>query len=123
MRTVTEGQFLSKRNDIAAAGFTPAPCARLIVVGGGSVNNHLLTLISNVFGMDVYRMSSGNAAARGAALLAYADVKGVEKMREMVKRTEIELVAKKNSETYEKYCCMRGMYVNVQDQHRKYMEK
>ena len=58
-------------------------------------------------------MSSGNAAARGAALLAYLDLKGVEKIREMVKRTEIELVANKNFEIYEKYCSMRGMYVKA----------
>ncbi|KAL5271720.1 hypothetical protein ACHWQZ_G000057 [Mnemiopsis leidyi] len=115
VRTVTKGQFLSKRNDIAAAGFSPSRAARLIVVGGGSVNNTLLTLISNVFGMDVYRMSSGNAAARGAALLAYADVKGVESMRELVRRTEIELVAKTDLSEHEKYCGLRETYVKLQE--------
>ena len=119
VRTVTEGQFLGKRHDITAAGFTPTPHTRLIVAGGGSVNDTLLTLISNVFGMDVYRASSGNAAARGAALLAFAGVHGLERMEELASRDEFELVSKANHQLYETYGGMREKYVDLQ---KRYLE-
>ena len=70
-----------------------------------------------MFGVDVYRGCSANAAARGAALLAFAGVNGLERMEELVRETEYELVSKTNPELYQAYCGMRASYVDLQKEY------
>ena len=43
----------------------------IIVTGVDATNRALLQVMSNVFGVDVYRLDVANAAALGAALRAY----------------------------------------------------
>lgn len=48
-----EGQFLSKRAHAERFGM-PSPPIRIIATGGASANDNILSLISSIFGCDVY---------------------------------------------------------------------
>lgn len=69
VRGLVEGQMMAMANH--AADVTTGPIERIIATGGGATNRALLQVMANVFGVDVYRLDVGNAAALGAALRAY----------------------------------------------------
>jgi xylulokinase len=69
VRGLIEGQMMAMANH--AADVTSDPIDRIIATGGAAVNRALLQVMANVFGIDVYRLDSGNAAALGAALRAF----------------------------------------------------
>ena len=114
--TVTEGQFLSKSHDVECAGFISSNNSRLIVVGGGSVNSTLSSVISNIFGMDVYRADIANIAARGGAYLAFACVNGIEALRDNIKEKapKLELVCRTEKEKHEMYRKKKEKYAMLQ---------
>jgi xylulokinase len=53
VRALIEGQFLSKRAHTERFGM-PSPPLRIIATGGASANENILSLISAIFGCDVY---------------------------------------------------------------------
>lgn len=53
VRALIEGQFLSKRAHTERFGM-PSPPIRIIATGGASANENILSLISAIFGCDVY---------------------------------------------------------------------
>jgi xylulokinase len=69
VRGLIEGQMMAIANH--AADVTTAPIERIIATGGAATNRAILQVMANVFGVDVYRLDVGNAAALGAALRAY----------------------------------------------------
>lgn len=61
VRALIEGQFLSKRAHAERFGM-PSPPIRIIATGGASANDNILSLISSIFGCDVYTVQRpGNA--------------------------------------------------------------
>lgn len=66
-RAVLEGQFLSMRLHAAAVGIHPAS---ILATGGASVDPTVLRILSDVFGVAVYRGDVPNSAAVGAAYRA-----------------------------------------------------
>ena len=69
VRGVVEGQLMAMANHAAQA--IAAPIDRIVVTGAEAGNHALLQVMANVFGVDVYWLEVGNAAALGAALRAY----------------------------------------------------
>lgn len=67
VRAVVEGQFLSMRLHCGNIGLKPT---RIIATGGASVNKHILQVMADVFGRQVFTISQQNSAALGAALRA-----------------------------------------------------
>ena len=65
VRALVEGQLM------AMANHAPQPIDRIIVTGAEAASHPLLQVMANVFGVDVYWLEVGNAAALGAALRAY----------------------------------------------------
>ena len=75
VRGLIEGQMMAMANHAGplAAGRLGegGPIDRIIVTGAESANRALLQVMSNVFGVDVYRLDVEHPAALGAALRAY----------------------------------------------------
>jgi len=69
IRGLIEGQMMAIANH--AASVSRIPIDRIIATGGAAVNRAILQVMSNVFGVDVYRLDVENSAALGAALRAY----------------------------------------------------
>lgn len=69
MRGLIEGQMMAMANHAQALG--GAPIEKLIATGGAATNRAILQVMANVFGVEVYRLDTGHAAALGAALRAY----------------------------------------------------
>ncbi|EOA13158.1 hypothetical protein CARUB_v10026177mg [Capsella rubella] len=69
VRALIEGQFLSKRAHTERFGM-PSPPIRIIATGGASANENILSLISAIFGCDVYTVQRPDSASLGAALRA-----------------------------------------------------
>ncbi|XP_009149941.1 xylulose kinase 2 [Brassica rapa] len=69
VRALIEGQFLSKRAHAERFGM-PSPPIRIIATGGASANDNILSLISSIFGCDVYTVQRPDSASLGAALRA-----------------------------------------------------
>ncbi|KAJ0248356.1 hypothetical protein HA466_0154640 [Hirschfeldia incana] len=69
VRALIEGQFLSKRAHAERFGM-PSPPIRIIATGGASANENILSLISSIFGCDVYTVQRPDSASLGAALRA-----------------------------------------------------
>ena len=118
VRTVTEGQFLSKLCDIECAGFISSHSSRLIVVGGGSVNTAILSIVSDIFGMDVYRTEYTNIAARGGAYLAFSSVNGIQALKDVIidNAPKLNLVCHPDEENHKMYIEMKHKYAVVQEE-------
>ena len=117
IRTVTEGQFLGKAAAICKAGFIAKPDSKLIVVGGGSVNNTLVSLCCDIFGIDAYQASeSSSIAAVGGAYISYADVNGMDKLSRVIseKSDRLEFVCSPNKEKHEVYKTMSERYSELE---------
>ncbi|CAN8324315.1 unnamed protein product [Cochlearia groenlandica] len=69
VRALVESQFLSKRGHAERFGM-PSPPIRIIATGGASANENILTIISAIFGCDVYTVQRPDSASLGAALRA-----------------------------------------------------
>uniref|UniRef100_A0A1J3CM20 Xylulose kinase n=1 Tax=Noccaea caerulescens TaxID=107243 RepID=A0A1J3CM20_NOCCA len=69
VRAVIEGQILSKRAHAERFGMPSPPC-RIVATGGASANENILSLISAIFGCDVYTVQRPDSASLGAALRA-----------------------------------------------------
>jgi xylulokinase len=67
VRAVVEGQFLSMRLHAANVGIRPK---RILATGGGSANEAILKVVSQVFGVPVYVGDATSSAAFGAAYRA-----------------------------------------------------
>ena len=79
VRALVEGQLMAMANHLGDLSSTLVPRSlgeggpidRIIVTGAEAGNHALLQVMANVFGVDVYWLEVGNAAALGAALRAY----------------------------------------------------
>jgi xylulokinase len=68
VRAVVEGQFLSMR--LHAANIGMKHFVRILVTGGGSSNENICKVISDVFGVPVFKAETTNSASLGAAYRA-----------------------------------------------------
>jgi xylulokinase len=67
-RAIIESQAMSYKHHAKLLGLDQA--SSIVVTGGGSTNKQILQIIADVFEMDVYRSSTANTAASGAAIRA-----------------------------------------------------
>lgn len=79
VRALIEGQFLSKRAHAERFGM-PSPPIRIIATGGASANENILSMISAIFGCDVYTVQRpGNSyyiRTSCSSFLAYSLIVG-----------------------------------------------
>jgi sugar (pentulose or hexulose) kinase len=69
VRGLIEGQLMAIANHVEAlAGVT---AEKVIASGDAAAERAVLQVMANIFGADVYRLTTGNSAALGAALRAY----------------------------------------------------
>ena len=69
VRAVVEGQMMAIANHSAA--ITAGGLTRIVATGGASVNDALLQVMADVFGVPVDRLNLDNTACLGAALRAF----------------------------------------------------
>lgn len=69
VRAVVEGQMMAMANHSAA--ITAGGLTRIVATGGASVNDALLQVMADVFGVPVDRLNLDNTACLGAALRAF----------------------------------------------------
>jgi xylulokinase len=69
VRAVVEGQMMAIANH--SAGITAGGLTRIVATGGASVNDALLQVMADVFGVPVDRLNLDNTACLGAALRAF----------------------------------------------------
>ncbi|XP_047267035.1 xylulose kinase 2-like isoform X3 [Capsicum annuum] len=69
VRALIEGQLLSMRAHAERLGM-PSPPKKIIATGGASANDHILRMISSIFGCNVYTVQKPDSASLGAALRA-----------------------------------------------------
>ncbi|KAI8981105.1 hypothetical protein BDB01DRAFT_860536 [Pilobolus umbonatus] len=67
IRAIVESQFMSMKIRLQRMG---GSSKRILVSGGGAQNNSILQIMSNVFGLPVYKSDGVNSASLGGALLA-----------------------------------------------------
>jgi xylulokinase len=77
-RAVAEGQCLSMRLHGSNIGFSPK---RILATGGASVDDELLRILSNVFGVPVYVAEKSDSASLGAAYRALHGLRCVQQDR------------------------------------------
>jgi len=72
VRALVEGQMMAKRIHAENMGFNIGENkdVRILVTGGGSVNQSILQIIADVFNTNVFTMSAPNSAALGGAYRA-----------------------------------------------------
>ena len=68
VRAVVEGQMMAMANHSAAI---TGDLKRIVATGGASVNDAVLQVMADVFGVPVDRLAVGNSACLGAALRAF----------------------------------------------------
>jgi xylulokinase len=68
VRGLIEGQLMAMANHVQHAGLLPE---KVIASGDAAAERAVLQVMANIFGGDVYRLTSENSGALGAALRAY----------------------------------------------------
>jgi len=79
VRALIEGQFVAKRIHYENMGFVVSEDTRIIVTGGGSANEAILQVISDIFNAPVYTQADSNSAALGGAYRALHSSRGGER--------------------------------------------
>ncbi|XP_065648659.1 xylulose kinase isoform X2 [Hydra vulgaris] len=77
VRAVLEGQFLIRRYYAEKYGFAIGPTTRIIATGGASNNTSILQVLSDVFGVPVYRIKEESNSACLGCIYRCARVKKV----------------------------------------------
>ena len=120
VRTVIEGQFLSKTNHINKTGIEWTEGCKMVVVGGGSVNDTLLQTICDIFNIPVYRSNSTNMAALGGAYLGFLANNSRDTLERKLRDIEqLTLVCTPNIGNVKKY---KSMLVKYQDMENKLLK-
>uniref|UniRef100_A0A8C4WT08 Xylulose kinase n=1 Tax=Eptatretus burgeri TaxID=7764 RepID=A0A8C4WT08_EPTBU len=70
IRSLIEGQFLSKRIHAEKLGYCLMPQSRILATGGASCNADILQVLADVFEVPVYTLETTNSACLGAAYQA-----------------------------------------------------
>ncbi|CAL8086668.1 unnamed protein product [Calicophoron daubneyi] len=70
IRALIESQLLRNRIFLSCLGTNTDSINKIIVTGGGSLNQAILDVIAGVFGADVYTVDNPDSAALGAAFRA-----------------------------------------------------
>uniref|UniRef100_UPI00359024EB xylulose kinase isoform X4 n=1 Tax=Myxine glutinosa TaxID=7769 RepID=UPI00359024EB len=70
IRSLIEGQFLSKRIHAEKLGYCLLPQSRILATGGASCNADILQVLADVFDVPVYTLETTNSACLGAAYQA-----------------------------------------------------
>ncbi|KAJ8654623.1 hypothetical protein O0I10_009674 [Lichtheimia ornata] len=105
VRAIVESQFLSMR--IRLQRMTTVESKRILATGGAAANHEILKILSNVFGLPVYKQKGMNSASLGGSLLAkYGTLHGKAAFQDMMKQQqadEPELICEPDLETTQQY--------------------
>ncbi|KAG1054122.1 hypothetical protein G6F43_003842 [Rhizopus delemar] len=92
VKAIVESQFLSMKIRLERMG---GNTKRILASGGAAANRTILQLLSDVFGLPVYRQKGMNGASLGGALLAKFGTNKYKSLEEMMKEhslNDLELV-------------------------------
>ncbi|KAK1875379.1 Xylulose kinase [Dissostichus eleginoides] len=70
VRSLVEGQFLSRRLHAERLGYSIIPGTRVLATGGASSNKDILQVLSDVFNAPVFTLDVSNSACLGSAYRA-----------------------------------------------------
>lgn len=116
VRAIVESQFLSMR--IRLQRMTTTKMSRILATGGAAANTKLLQVLSNVFGLPVYKQKGMNSASLGGALLAKYGVLGGGSFEAMMKQQaqdEPELVCSPDLDKTQHYGTLIEDYVCLEN--------
>lgn len=132
IRCMIESQFLSMRTRLErvmmASGdnggdkATPRGLQRILATGGAAANHTLLQVLSNVFGVPVFKQQEGsNSASLGGALLAkYGTVSDVMTFDAMVKEyqrqgDQLELICRPDRSITTHYTELLAEFIRLEN--------
>ncbi|CAO3577974.1 unnamed protein product [Absidia cylindrospora] len=128
IRCMIESQFLSMRVRLermmggANSSNQSQTLKRILATGGASANHSLLQILSNVFGVSIYKNQEGsNSASLGGALLAkYGTLSKTTTFDDMVKQhqrpnNELELICQPDLLATSHYTSLLDEYIRLED--------
>lgn len=118
VRAIVESQFMSMR--IRLQRMTTVESKRILATGGAAANHEILKILSNVFGLPVYKQKGMNSASLGGSLLAkYGTLHGKTSFQDMMKQQqadEPELVCEPDLESTKQYAARVEEYNRLEKQ-------
>ncbi|KAI9363198.1 hypothetical protein BD770DRAFT_424888 [Pilaira anomala] len=117
VKAIVESQFMSMCIRLERMGGNTMK--RLLASGGAAANKDILQLLSNVFGLPVYRQKGMNGASLGGALLAkFGTVQNTsfEKMMDEHPSAGLELICEPNLHATEKYHLLKKQFTDLEKQ-------
>ncbi|KAL0095031.1 hypothetical protein J3Q64DRAFT_1091378 [Phycomyces blakesleeanus] len=115
VRAILESQFLSMRIRLGRMTHD-GKMKRLLATGGAAANPHILQVLSDVFGVPVYKQKGMNSASLGGALLAKYGTLDKRSFEDMMKNhtTEPELVCNPDSKETAYYDTKLEEYIRLE---------
>lgn len=117
VKAIVESQFMSMCIRLERMGGNSMK--RVLASGGAAANKDILQLLSNVFGLPVYRQKGMNGASLGGALLAkFGTVQNTsfEKMMDEHPSAGLELICEPNLHATEKYHLLKKQFTDLEKQ-------
>lgn len=114
VKAIVESQFLSMKIRLERMG---GNTKRILASGGAAANGTILQLLSDVFGLPVYRQKGMNGASLGGALLAKFGTNKYKSFEEMMKEhslNDLELVCKPNLKRTELYSSCIDEFIELE---------
>lgn len=118
VRSLVEGQFLSRRLHAERLGYSIIPGTRVLATGGASSNNDILQVLSDVFNAPVFTLDVSNSACLGSAYRALHGLSAESgaSFFDVVKNApEPQLVAAPHPEAKEVYDQMLQRYARLEE--------
>ncbi|KAL3040328.1 hypothetical protein OYC64_011374 [Pagothenia borchgrevinki] len=118
VRSLVEGQFLSRRLHAERLGYSIIPGTRVLATGGASSNKEILQVLSDVFNAPVFTLDVSNSACLGSAYRALHGLSAESgaSFFEVVKNApEPQLVATPHPEAKEVYDQMLQRYARLEE--------
>ncbi|KAK5849539.1 hypothetical protein PBY51_013867 [Eleginops maclovinus] len=118
VRSLVEGQFLSRRLHAERLGYCIIPGARVLATGGASSNKEILQVLSDVFNAPVYTIDVSNSACLGSAYRALHGLSAESgtSFSDVAKNApEPQLVATPHAEAQEVYDLLLQRYARLEE--------
>lgn len=114
VKAIVESQFMSMKIRLRRMGGDNIK--RILASGGAAANKNILQILSNVFGLPIYKQKGMNGASLGGALLAKFGVenKPFEDMMKEYPSSGLELVTEPDLERTKKYATHINQFIELE---------
>lgn len=115
VKAIVESQFMSMRIRLQRMGGDSIK--RILASGGAAANSNILQLLSDIFGLPIYRQKGMNGASLGGALLAKFgtnDYESFEQMMAQYPSAGLELISSPNMEKTKSYISKIDQFTSLE---------